>query len=441
MTIAILWQRAYESLGSDMRILLVLSLFAVSCQCSPPNPQPVTLRVINSTRSPIFIDASGGKFGLGVKRNVGGTLYGFDDLACACRFCDNVCSQSCSCPDAGMSQVLKLEAGGKAERTWGGVVQVAGVNQCAPEGCLNQQNAPLNEAFDLELCFAVQLPEGVVFTDGGMGFGVLPKVSTTCTSRQFAPQDLEVEISPPKGSACTTTSDCKGAGEFCFDDACTTGCPANGFPSLGSEWILAIASPDDMGFFEKTTRAGINRYAGTGTLTAAVYQANTLLLSFSRPGSATGELLTGRLQIKTPTGTGVPLTAGTQVTVLLLDDGRSVPSRALVIKDSTTQEVLFAADMAQGGRLIQNIDISPFSVEDSTSAIGCNQTSCGRLLFFPLRFSNGASFVELRPGATSQLELAGARWNFLNVSSGAYENTSCPEKDMRPWAFWKLTSR
>ena len=130
-----------------------------------------------------------------------------------------------------------------------------------------------------------------------------------------------MEIGPARGSACTTTVDCKGAGELCFDGACTTGCPANDFPTLGAEWILTVASPDNMGFFERTARPKGNQYSGTGTLTSAVYQSNTLLLAFSRPGLVAGELLTGRVQIKMPVGTGAPLMSGRQVSAILLDDG------------------------------------------------------------------------------------------------------------------------
>lgn len=428
-----------------MRVSLALALMMLSvagCRCSPANPQPVTLRVVNTTRAPIYLDGTAGKLGLTIKRDVNGALFGFDDLACECRFCSNACNTSCSCPDAGLGTVLRVEPGSAVERTWDGVVQVAGFSNCGTDNCLDQQNAPLNEPFTLELCYSAQRPQGINFSDAGVGEGPLPKISTTCTTRVFAPQDGQVEISPARGSSCTTTADCKGAGELCFDGACTAGCPANDFPQLGSEWLLAIASPDNMGFFERSARGATgNQFRGTGTLTSAVYQSSSLLLSFSRPGTVPGELLTGGVQIKLPVGTGAPLTAGRQVTALLLDDGDdSAPSRAFLMKDTLTGDVLFAADMGQGGFLLEPTDLAPFSVANGDVAVGCSQTACGRLLFFPLRFSSPAATVELAPGAQDTLSVGSARWNFLNVSSGAYVTTTCPVQDLRPWAFWKVPS-
>lgn len=427
----------------DMRhILLALSLISVAgCRCSPPNPQPVTLRVTNTSRSPIYVEGTSGRLGLNIQREVNGALFAFDDLACPCRFCANACSTSCSCPDAGTDQVFRIEAGKTAERTWDGVVQVTGFSNCSTEGCLDQQNAPLNETFTLELCFSPQRPPGVIFNDAGVGAGPLPRVSSTCTTKQFAPQDLEVEIGPARGSACTTTAECKGAGELCFDGACTTGCPANEFPPTGAEWILTIGSAgENMGFFEQSAHGAMgNQFAGTGTLTSAVYQSNTLFLSFSRPGPIAGELLTGRVQIKLPVGTGAPLMSGRQVSAILIDDGDATnPSRAFVMKDVLTGDVLLAADMGQEGRLLQAADLGPFRVEDGAVPVGCSQTSCGRLLFFPLRFSGGGASIELLPGAQNELAIGTSRWTFLNVSSGAYDTTRCPVKDLRPWAFWKL---
>lgn len=426
-----------------MRLLsLILTLSMVAgCRCSPATPQPVTMRVINTTRAPIYLEGTQGRLGLSVQREVNGAPFTFDDLACTCRYCVNACSSTCSCPDAGADSVVRIDPGGTAERTWDGVVQVSGNSNCSTEGCLDQQNAPLNEQFTLELCFSPQRPTGVNFNDGGVGQGTLPKVSTTCTTKQFAPQDLEVEIGPVRGSACTSNTECKGAGELCLDGACTTGCPANEFPSVGAEWILTVASPDNMGFFEMSARGAMgNQYAGTGTLTSAVYQSNSLLLSFSRPGAMVGELLTGRVQIKLPVGTGAPLMSGRQVTALLVDDGNTMsPTRAFVMKDVATGDVLLAADMGQEGRLLLPADLAPFKVEDGATAVGCSQTACGRLLFFPLRFSVGTSAIDLLPGQQDQLTAGSSQWNFLNVSSGAYDaTTTCPVKDLRPFAFWKL---
>ncbi len=412
------------------------------CRCSPANPQPVTLRVVNTTRSPIYLDATGGKLGLTVQREVGGTLFGFDDLACECRRCALSCDSSCVCPDAGVATVRKLEAGEKIERTWDGVIQLAGNSRCGDGTCLDPVNAPLNEQFTLELCFGVQTPSGVVF-DGGVGEGQLPMVSRNCTTRQFAPQDLEVEIGPVRGSACTQPSDCRGADELCLDGACTTGCPANSFPAIGSDWVLHIANPDNMGFFEMTARDVGNQFQGTGTLTAAVYQSNSLLLSFSRPGPVQGELLTGRVQVKLPVGTGAPIEVNRQVTATVLDDGdMKNPSRAFVLRDLASGEILFAADMAQGSRLLLTSDLSPFSVTDGTVAAGCTQDACGRFIQFPVVFANGAASVSALPGEQKALDVGTKRWTLLNVGNGFYDaNTStCPVTDLRPYAFWKSST-
>lgn len=264
-------------------ILLMLLGVVSGCRCVPANPQPVTLRVINTTRSPIYVNGTGGKLGLSIKRDVGGSLYGFDDLACECRSCSNACNFGCSCPDAGVPSIRRIEPGSTAERTWDGVVQLSGLSNCSSEACLDQQNAPLNEPFTVELCFNVKKPTGVAFSDAGVGNGTFLDQTATCTTRQFAPQDLVVEIGPAVGSACTTTADCKGAGELCFDNACTTGCPANDFPTTGAEWVLTVANPDNMGFFEQGARGTrAKTFTGTGTLVSAVYQSNTLLMSFSR---------------------------------------------------------------------------------------------------------------------------------------------------------------
>lgn len=428
----------------DMRLSLsvLLLVFVVSgCRCSPATPQPVKLRVINTTRSAIYVDNQAGKLGLTVKRDIGGTLFGFDDLACTCRYCVNICDTTCSCPDAGTTgRVQRIEPGSKLERTWDGVVQTSGLNNCGAGTCLDQQNAPVNEPFTVELCFNAQKPSGVNFDDAGVGNGSFPAQTATCTTRQFAPQDLEVEIGPAVGSSCTTTADCKGMGELCFDGACTTGCPANDFPALGAEWILNIANPDNMGFFEMGSRTKGSQLTGTGTMTSAVYQSNSLIMSFSRPGPVAGELLTGRVQIKMPIGTGAPLVGGAQVKVLVVNDGETVPSRAFVLRDALTNDILLAADMGQNARILTTDDLAPFAVNDDPTPVGCTQDVCGRLLYVAYRFSSGASSVQVLPGKQDQLSVGSLKWNFLNVSNGAYGTTRCDVTELRPYAFWKVTT-
>lgn len=425
-----------------MRTFCLLMLMPLSaCYCSPATPQPVTLRVVNTTRSPIYVEATQNKLGLTVQRNVGGTLFPFDDLACACRTCANACDFSCECPDAGTPIVRRIEAGEKSERAWDGVVRVAGVSNCTSDNtCLDEVNAPLNEPFTLELCFSTQAPSGVRFDDGGVGQGAVPIVTRTCTTKQFQPQDQEVEISPFTGSACSATSQCKGEGELCLDGACTTGCPANDFPVLGSDWLLNVASPDNMGFFEQTSRPTGKQFQGTGTLTSAVYQSNSLLLAFARPGPVNGEVLTGRVQIKVPPGDGAPLVAGLQVTATVIDDGAAAPARAFVLRETTTGNVLFAADMAQQGeKLLTAADIAPFTVGTGTVALGCTQDVCGRFVQFAAEFSNGTDSVEVSPGHIEALGSGSAKWSFLNVGNGKYDASAstCEVTELRPYVFWK----
>lgn len=427
-----------------MRFLILVLLMAVSgCRCSPATPQPVKLRIVNSTRSPIYVDATNGKLGLTVQREVGGAQFPFDDLACECRSCARSCDTSCSCPDAGLPTIRRLEAGERIERTWDGVIQLAGNTRCSDGTCLDPVNAPLNEQFTLELCFGVQSPTGVVF-DGGVGTGQLPMVSRECTTRQFAPQDLEVEIGPARGAACTTAAECKGKDELCLDGACTTGCPANSFPAIGSDWVLNVASPDNMGFFEMTSRPGGNQFEGTGTLSSVVYQSNSLLLGFSRAGPVVGEVLTGRVQIKLPVGRGAPLTAGTMVKATVVDDGETKnPVRAFVLRDAASGEVLFAADMAQNGeRLLLDTDIAPFKITDGTVPVGCTQDACGRFVQFPVTFSRGQESVSVLPGEEKSVGTGSSRWTLLNVGNGTYDAsaTSCPVAELRPFVFWKSSA-
>lgn len=416
----------------------LLALAVAGCRCSPPEPQPVTLRVVNPSRDPIYVDLSQGRLGLTVQRDVGGQKFPFDDLACQCRYCSNACSGTCQCPDAGAPKVLRIEAGGKAERTWDGVVQVSGATSCGDGSCLAQENAPLNEAFTLELCYAAQRPTGVLFGDGGVGEGELPKVSRSCTTRDFTVNDLVVEIGPARGSACARDADCKGANELCFDGACTSGCPPNDFPQLGSAWSLLVPSPDNMGFFERTARTRGSQLAGTGTLTAVGFQGSTLQLTMSRPGPVAGEVLTGRVQVQLPPGFGPPLQVGLPVKVLVVDDGEDQPTRAVLVRHATTDEVLFAADVAQTGRLLEPADLAPFSVGDGPAFVGCSLTGCGRFLMTAVTFGAGGAPVEVLPGKTATVSVGGGTWRFLNVTSGVYLDTSCPVSDLRPYTFWKL---
>ncbi len=421
-----------------MRTFLLLSVVvatASGCHCSPATPQPVTLRVVNTTRFPIYVDGTQHKLGLTVQREVAGELFPFDDLACECRACAQVCSLDCECPDAGGPQVFELAPDAREERTWDGVIRMAGNSRCGE--CLDAVNAPLNEPFTLELCFSVQRPAGLRFDDAGVAEGAIPVVTRQCTTKSFTPQDLVVELGPPRGAACTQAADCRGAGELCFDGACTTGCPANDFPAIGSDWLLNIASADNMGFFEQTARTRGSQFQGTGTLTSVVYQSNTLSLAFSRTSG--GETLTGRVQIKLPVGTGAPLSTGAEVTATLVDDGASRPARAFVMRDAASGELLFAADMVEGTRLLTPQDLAPFQVGSSAVAAGCTQDACGRFVQSAATLSDGATSVSVLPGATGKLPVGQREWTLLNVGNGRYDglNPQCEVSELRPFVFWR----
>jgi len=395
------------------------------------------MRVVNSTRDAIYVDATQNRLGLSLQRDVMGQLYPFDELACQCDYCSSTCSHvACACPDAG-AMVRRISPDGGAERAWDGVVQVAG--QCAAQGsCLNQENAPLNEPFTLKLCFSTQQPSGVTqFDDAGVAPGQVEILGQTCVQKTFMIQDTVVEIGPEHGSSCVSTADCKGADELCFSGSCTTGCQANTYPAPGSSNLgLSI---DDRGFFSQApTLGGGTRSTGTGTITSTVYVGTTLKIYLSRPGSA-NEPLTGQLSIVLPPSTGVPLQAGTKVSVTFLDNGQeqAALNRAVLIRDAISGELLFAGDMAQGGPMLTDGDLAPFLVSSGAVPIGCRRTSCGRHLYYKRRLSSGADAVEVEPGKQGVVVLQNGTWTLLSISDGAFVSTSCDVSDMRPWVVWR----
>lgn len=407
------------------------------CRCSPADPQPVTLRIVNAGNDPLYVDATGGALGLTLKRDVGGTLYDFDDLACECRSCERACDPSCSCPAVGPDIVRRVMPGESAERTWDGVVQVAGSTRCGDGTCLSQVNAPLDETFTVELCFSSQKPTGADFGDGGTALGTVPKVSLGCVTKQFQPKDGLVEIGPGRGAACVTNVECRGADELCLDGSCTSGCPANDYPELGSTWNLLIPPPDNMGFFTQLPRAKGTALSGTGTLTSFLYSGTSLQLHLSRTDPVTSERLTGGVSLSLPPGIGAPLVAGSDVSVLVVTDGRTQPARAVVVRDAATNHVLLAADMNYNEPTLQPAELAPVSLSVGTRVLGCRQEGCGKLLYTPLVFSSDLKSLELEPGQSGDLALPEGLYRFLNVSSGAFASTDCDVTSLRPWVFWR----
>jgi len=418
-----------------LSILTVSGVMFASCRCSPATAVPITMKVINSTKGPIYVDDTQGKLGLKVQRDLGGQLYAFDDLVCECRFCSNVC-RACSsdCPDGGAT-VRRIAPGDVAEREWDGVVQIAGVTQCGDGTCLNQENAPLNEPFVLELCFMAQQPTGVSgFSDGGFAVGQIEEASKTCVTKRFMVQDGLVEIGPERGSSCVTTADCKGTDELCFAGSCTTGCPANTYPAPGSS-NLGLSLGNASSFSQSTTARG-TQYTGVGTISSTVYVGTTLKVYLT---GLPNELHTGLLFISLPPGAAVPLATGATVSVTFLDNGQldATGNRAVVIRDAASSKLLFAADMAQGGAMLTDADLAPFSVSSGPVPIGCRTNTCGRYLYATRRLASGTNVVDVEPGAQGSLVLSNGTWTMLSVNDGAYAKSGCPVSDIRPWVLWQ----
>jgi hypothetical protein len=416
----------------------LLFLTLAGCRCSPATAQAVTLRIVNGGRDPIYVDATLGRLGLTVKRDVGGMLYAFDDLACECRTCERACDPTCTCPAVGPDLVRRLLPGEVVERAWDGVVQVSGLTTCGDGTCLDPENAPLNETFTAELCFSNQRPSGASFSDGGVALGTVPKLSQGCVTKTFQPKDAVVELGPGRGAACVSNAECRGPDELCLDGSCTSGCPSNAFPELGSSWNLLIPSPDNMGFFTQAQRGRGRALSGTGTLTAFLYAGTKLELFLARTDPVTSERLTGKLSMTLPPGAGAPLVAGAQVSVLVVDDGRTPqPTRGVVVRDAATGALLLAADMAYLAPALQPDDVAPVTVGSGSRVLGCRQDGCGKLLYGTSTFTAGAKTLELEPGQTGELMLSQGRYRVLNVSSGSYASTTCDVSSLRPWVLWR----
>ncbi|MGV3620672.1 MAG: hypothetical protein ACO1OB_07635, partial [Archangium sp.] len=116
--------------------------------------------------------------------------------------------------------------------------------------------------------------------------------------------------------------------------------------------------------------------------------------------------------------------------------------RAFILRDATTGDVLFAADMAQNGaRLLLDTDIAPFKITNGTVPAGCSQDACGRFVQFPVTFARGQDSVAVLPGEEKSLGTGSSRWTLLNVGNGSYAaDSTCPVTDLRPFVFWKSST-
>lgn len=420
---------------------VVLSVaFSVSgCLCSPETPKAVTLRLKNNSRDAIWVDDSRGALGLTVQRYVAGTAQSFSEAPdCACLSCESICSAACVCPEP-EGRVRRVPTGTQVEREWSGVVQVAGRAPCFGQSqqCLSAENAPYNETFSLHLCYTLQAPGIIANPDGGSNAGKLP-ADATCVDKEFRIEDGVVEIGPARGADCVTSSDCKGTDELCFSGSCTASCPENDYPTLGSNWALRIASPDDQGFFTTSTDGGQQVFSATGTIASATYQGSTLTLRLSRKG-ASNEVLNGTVYITLPPGELGPLTVGSLVSVRLIDAStRDNPeNRAVVVKEADAGTLLVAADVGQGGSLLSADDTAPFSVSFDSAIIGCRFTGCGRQLFSATRFVGPTQTVVLEPGKSADQVTTLGTYRTLNVSNSTYAKAVCSLSTQRPWVIWR----
>lgn len=413
-----------------------LIVSALGCRCSPTDPSPVTLRLKNTTSAAIFVDDTDDKLGLGVQRNVGGTWFGFDEkLKCPCLSCDQVCSGNCVCDGGSPSFVRKVLPGDTFERTWNGVVQVQSPSGCA-DGCLRPENGPLDETFNLQLCYQLQV-QGVDPPDGGRTAAVYPKPDQTCVDKEFRIIDGVVEVGPRKGTACMSQLDCTGVGELCLGGACTASCPANGFPTLGSGWALRIDS-SDQGFFTAASDGGQSGVqTGTGEITSVVYNGGTMTIRLRRIGTS-GEVLTAAVYVTLPMGQAAPLPQNATVTVRLIDGSTNAnpENRALVIREPAGA-LLFAADHAQQGTLLKAADTAPFRVSFAAPLVGCRFNECGKQLFFQTRFEAPPANSAMDPGKSVLVTIPQGAYRVLNVSSGSYGATTCKLFDIRPFAIWR----
>lgn len=424
-----------------MRALLAsfLIVSAAGCHCSPANPSAITLRLKNTSNGALFVDDTDGKLGMRVQRNVNGAWLGFEETpACSCQTCDQVCNGGCTCDAGAPDFVRRVMPGDTFERSWSGVVQVQALSGCSGAGsdtCLKPENAPLDEGFNLQLCYQLQV-SGVDLPDGGRLAAPFPAAGQTCVDKQFLVGDGVVEIAPLKGSSCTSAAECIGPGELCFSGSCTAGCPDNGFPVLGAGWALRIAAPDDQGFF--TAEDG-GVLSGSGSITSVLYNAGTMTVRLKRLGSA-GETLTGALYVTLPPGAAAPLTQGSTVSVRVIEASTDTnpDNRALVIRDATGS-LLFAADQAQQGTLLGATDTAPFTVSFEKPIVGCRPNECGKQLFFQTRFAAPPVDLALDPGKSALLTVPEGAYRVINVSNASFNTTTCKLYDIRPFALWRDT--
>ncbi len=425
--------------------VILLCLVVVSgCQCGGPEvATPVTLRIRNTSTEPLFVDATDGRMGLHVQHGVGEQWFSFIETPpCACLTCELVCDDSCRCPPGEpQRQVLKVPPGGTFERQWGGEVLVDAVGSCrdTPLGgpaCLHAVVPSLDERFRLRFCYAHAAP-GVGPTDGSAPVpGVLSRSAMLCTEQDFTVADGVVEVGPRPSQRCALDAECPGEGAVCLDGVCTSLCPAHDYPEVGGAWQVDVAEPQELGvpgFFAISYAGGRRIHEGTGTLMSVHETDGSLTLHLSRPAEPSGAH-EASLTATLPPESAVPLLVGERLTVRVVDasNASNPTNRALVLRDAEGV-LLLAADPAQAVAVLGEAETAPFTVTPLPSTEGCEDTPCGRRVYFRTGFRAGNTAAALRPGEGTDLVVGGTNWRVLNVSNAEQRGPGCPVGRRMPY--------
>jgi hypothetical protein len=424
--------------------VLLLCLALSGCQCGTDVPTPVTLRLRNDTSQAIFVDASAGRQGLTVQRQDKGAWVAFpEELGCECQSCDLRCDSDCTCPAVAPQAplVLKVPPGATVERVWKGFAHTQRTASACGlfeevGTCFEQEVPPLDEAFRVELCYALAVP-GLGPTDGSAPVpGIFPVESQICVPQEFLIADGQAEVRPMPPPPCTQDSQCPTQA-LCLEGVCSTTCPAHTFPAVGGAWQVRVLDPEEQGvpgFFSRSTGAGGRRIlAGSGRLTSVRYSNGTMTLQLARPADPSGEYK-AILSLSVPPEGAVALNVGETLAVRVVDASTSsIPeNRALTLRDASGA-LLLAADPAQLGAVLATEDTSPFTVVSLPGAVGCEDTTCGKRAFQRTEFRAGSLAVALKPGESKEMVAASATWWVLNLSNSAYRSTSCQLKSQLPY--------
>ena len=129
-----------------MRVAAVIFSFALAgCMCTPSAPKSVTLRLKNTSRSPVWVSQTNGSLGMEVQRGLSGGYHSFEESpACGCMACDVVCDGPCGCAPP-IKWVQNVQPGQSLQREWNGVVQIDTTAGCGGFGgtpCQQADNKP-----------------------------------------------------------------------------------------------------------------------------------------------------------------------------------------------------------------------------------------------------------------------------------------------------------